>query len=196
MFNSKLKNAFPKKYSEEIKVILNKLPLKVCRTQISNTFQVNLNQEEIYIPERIYFKEISKELYDEFTPIQKTIVDCIYTRHKNGFIREKYLYKLLQRGHCHYWVTPYLIKLSGEYVIEILNVLKECIPQLNDTFIRTYLVENKRIYHLTEQRIISYWNCYYREEFPMKDEYIGFQLLHYYRGCLLQNLSNKEKSPY
>lgn len=185
MFNSRLKTAFPKKYSEEVKFVLNKLPLKVFRTEISDVCQVSINQEKIYIPERIYLEEISKELYDELTPVQKTIVECIYTRHENGYIREKYLYNLLQRGHGYYWVTPYLIKLSGEYVIEIINLLKEYTPHLNGNFIRMFFEENSRFYYLTEQRIISYWNCYYREKSSVKSQYVGFRLLDYYRHCLV-----------
>lgn len=186
MFNSKLKNAFPNEYSEEVGFILNKLPLKVFKTQISNGFLVSINHNEIYIPERIYFREISEELYDEFTPVQKTIIDCIYTRHENGFIREKYLYNLLKRGHYYYWITPFIVKLSGEYVIEILNLLKKYTAQLNDTFIKMFIEENNGFYNLIEQRIISYWNCYYREEFSAREKYVGFQLLSYYRCCLLQ----------
>lgn len=182
-------NAFPKEYSEEVKFILNKLPLKALKTQISNSFKVSINHEEIYIPERIYFREISKKLYDKFTPVQKTIIDCIYTRHENGFIREKYLYNLLKRGHCYYWITPFFVKLSGEYVIEILNLLKNYTSQLDDIFIRMFIEENKEFYNLVEQRIISYWNCYYRGEFPVKKQYVGFQLIAYYKYCLLQRTS-------
>ncbi|AMW98779.1 hypothetical protein [Rummeliibacillus stabekisii] len=178
-----LNKAFPISLKQEVKYIQKKLPLKLFSQNFSHPFQIFVDQENLFIPERIYFNEISKDVYESLSITQKTIVDCIYTRHCDGFVREKYLTNLLERGHYDYWVTPFIIKLTGEYVIEILSRIQKQVDQLNDAFIKDFLLENPPFHYLITQRIISYWNYYYRWDYS-KEIYVGFDLIKYYTDCI------------
>ncbi len=40
---------------------------------------------------------------------------------------------------------------------------------------REFLKENSHFFALTKQRVISYWDCYYRT--TDKEEYVGFVIL-------------------
>lgn len=63
-------------------------------------FSVLLESGEVLtVPERVYFNEVSNDIYRQFSPPQQSILCCIYSRHHDGFVREKYvteLDKLLQ----------------------------------------------------------------------------------------------------
>ncbi|GEL03816.1 hypothetical protein [Rummeliibacillus stabekisii] len=178
-----LNKAFPISLKQEVKYIQKKLPLKLFSQNFSHPFQIFVDQENLFIPERIYFNEISKDVYESLSITQKTIADCIYTRHCDGFVREKYLTNLLERGHYDYWVTPFIIKLTGEHVIEILSRIQKQVDHLNDAFIKDFFLENPSFHYLITQRIISYWNCYYRWDYS-KEIYVGFDLIKYYTDCI------------
>jgi hypothetical protein len=77
-----------------------------------------------------------------------------------------------------YWITPFTIQLLGEYVYELLQLLDR---HINDKTIDNYerfTKENSKYWHQTESRMISYWNEYYRRQFPKIKEYLGMQIVY------------------
>ena len=74
------------------------------------------------------------------------------------------------------FALPFIAKLFGDYVIEILEVLHHKLP--NDTrdklrdFFRANPLYQKRI----ESRIASYWDLFYRNAQSDFKKYIGYQL--------------------
>mgnify|MGYP001545417948 FL=1 len=56
--------------------------------------QVILNGEPLQIPERIYFNEPAVGKREPLTSIQNTILNCLYTGHHDGFVRQRALMKL------------------------------------------------------------------------------------------------------
>jgi hypothetical protein len=50
------------------------------------------------------------------------VVRCIYTRHHDGFVRRRHLERLLEAEVE--WTGPFVFQLLGEYVVEILLVLR------------------------------------------------------------------------
>lgn len=178
-----LLKAFPSTLKKDVESVLDVLPfavnnVKLCDGQthyvedlIHPDFQtVNLNGELLTIPCRVYFNEPKFEKEETLTNQQKTILNCIFLRHHNGYIRQRRLEKIES---IEYWVTPFTIQLLGEYVIEILEVIYK---QLDDNKLENYkrfAAENSKYYQQTESRMISYWNEYYRHRFPKLKNYVG-----------------------
>lgn len=176
-------NAFPQTLKKDVESVLDILPFDVKEIKLSDglihkvedlihsEFQtVNLDGEVLTIPYRVYFNEPEREKELTLTSRQKSILNCIFLRHHNGYIRQSRLEKIDDNG---YWLTPFTFQLFGEYVFEILEVLDE---QLDDNKLenfKRFTIENPKYYAQTESRMISYWNEYYRHKFPKLKLYIG-----------------------
>jgi hypothetical protein len=143
-------------------------------------YSVILDRELLTIPYRNYYNEPTPEKEKLLTPQQKAILNCIYLRHHNGFVRQKRLEQLINTADN--FVIPYTIQLLGEYVMEILEVLDRHINgKTIDNYIH-FINENKKYWQQTESRMISYWNEYYRRpmypkyqqpKYATRQEYIG-----------------------
>jgi len=196
MFKSKIEdtektwltNAFPSSLRQNVEEVIKVLPFnrsvlladgkihQVDSLIHSSEQTVCLNGELLKIPYRIYFDEPPAEKEKQLTLLQKTILNCIYSRHHNGFVRQRHLEQLVDGND--YFVIPYTFQLLGEYVIEILEVLDR---HVNDKTISNYIKfinENPKYWQQTESRMISYWNEYYRRpKFPKLKDYIGQQIV-------------------
>lgn len=183
-YKDRLRNAFPKSVESDLNVVLEIIPfdenkVKLCdgnTHMVGNLIHENyyttvLDSKELKIPYRLYFNEPSPENEKTLSEKQQAILNCIYLRHYNGYLRQKRLEKL--KGINYYWITPFTFQLLGEYVYEILEVLD---IQLNDSQLENYKkyeIENPKYWQQTESRMISYWNEYYRFRFPKIKNYIG-----------------------
>lgn len=160
---------FPLNLKEDVQIVIDKLIIKDGDIH-EQTYNAKINNTFLTIPERIYFSEPTSE---NLTTIQKYILDCIFTRHHNGFIRQKHLRNLLL---CtDYWITPFCFRLLGEYVKDILPDIKVQIENNIENYL-CFINENCELYNRTKSQMISYWNCYYRKEYPNPKLYIGFQI--------------------
>jgi len=83
-------------------------------------YKVYFDGELLTIPYRLHFKEPKLEKERLLSPTQKEVLNCIYLRHHNGFIRQKRLEQLVDTTDD--FVIPYTFQLLGEYVMEILEV--------------------------------------------------------------------------
>ncbi|MGN6165858.1 MAG: hypothetical protein ACTHOF_15085 [Flavisolibacter sp.] len=139
-------------------------------------YKVYFDGELLTIPYRLYFNEPKLEKENLLSPTQKEILNCIYLRHHNGFVRQKRLEQLVDTTDD--FVIPYTFQLLGEYVMEILVVLDRHINDRTiDKYIR-FIAENRRYWQQTESRMISYWNEYYRRpNFKKLSDYIGKQIV-------------------
>lgn len=178
-----LLKAFPRTLKKDVESVLDILPFDVNEVKLYDgqthkvenlihpDFQtVNLDGELLTIPYRVYFNEPEFEKERTLTDRQKSILNCIFLRHHNGYIRQSHLEKIKNKE---YWITPFTFQLLGEYVIEILEVLDE---QLEDDKLENYkrfAIENSKYYQQTESRMISYWNEYYRRRIPKLKNYVG-----------------------
>lgn len=178
-----LLNAFPRTLKKDVESVLNILPFEVNNVKLSDgqfhnvenlihpDFQiVNLDGEVLKIPYRVYFNEPEIEKEQTLTNRQKLILNCIFLRHHNGYLRQSRLEKIENNE---YWLTPFTFQLLGEYVLEIIEVLDN---QIDDNKLENYkrfVNDNQKYYQQTESRMISYWNEYYRRKFPKLKLYIG-----------------------
>ena len=77
-------------------------------------------------------------------------------------------------------VAPYIIQLIGEYVVEILQIVRHHLKELDREIYSDFLAANGEYYEKTRQRVRSYWNCYYRWQYSKWDDYVGCEILHYF----------------
>ncbi|WP_276727824.1 hypothetical protein [Capnocytophaga granulosa] len=79
---------------------------------------VYLNGESLELPQRVYFGEYNTQ---SLTLVQEQMLNCLYLCHSNGHLREHYLRELLTVKED--FTLPFIAKLFGDYVIEIVKVL-------------------------------------------------------------------------
>jgi hypothetical protein len=164
-------NAFPPSMTTEVNSFLGKLNWTTPHKS-TECFQINFDGQILNIPYRIYYDEPSQQ---NLTDNEIFLLDCIFTRHHDGYIREKRLRNILKSDN--YLATPFIAQLLGEYVLEILTTINDNLSQtLLDNLIRL-TTDNPVFFNTTEQRVQSYWNCYYKWMTPKKADYVGFQIL-------------------
>ena len=134
---------------------------------------VLISGEPVHIPWRIYSTEPA--LPSTVSDLQRTIVACLYTRHHNGFIREKYLSDLFRPSYS--WIPPFVLQLVGEYVLEIVELINRNMSELEFSVYKRFANENKEFVALTRARVISYWDCYYRQRRWKFRNYTPFRIL-------------------
>lgn len=99
----KILNSFPPDLAKDVRRVLDMLVMK--NDDISSRYYiVNLGGLNIAIPERVYMRE---QTPSNMTAIQRNILDCIFTRHNNGFVRQHHLQNLIS---CtEYWTIPFAL---------------------------------------------------------------------------------------
>lgn len=96
---------------------------------------------------------------------------CLGTRHHDGRLREHCVAQLLLQERA--WTVPFVVHLCGEYVLEIVERIGAALPAWNAGALARYLRENPAHVATLERRAVSYWNCYYRAQYPVWDAYPG-----------------------
>lgn len=171
--------AFPASLRDEVRVVAGILP--PTRSTLALSFSVSVQGESVTIPYRLYNDEPTAETRRALSPVQLTILQCLYTRHNDGRIRQRRLEQVIDSMQP--WVMPFVIQLVGEYVLEILVTIKQRLAQLDTpgtpqhAAYGQFLAANPDFLTLTSQRVTSYWNCYYRFEYPRRRDYPGQILL-------------------
>lgn len=172
----KLLNAFPTNLKEDVEIVADFLIDKNFVIHPTVEYEIILDGQKLIIPGRVYFDNPNETTGNDLSGMQQTILNCIYLRHHDGFIRQQTLERLIDNSND-YFVIPYVFQLLGEYVMEILEVLDR---HINDKTIDNYLKffnENPTYRKQTESRMISYWDVYYRRTKYMKpNDYIGYQI--------------------
>jgi len=141
---------------------------------------VELNNECLKIPYRIYADIPDEELIQKLPIRQQQIISCVLTRHHNGYIRERHLKKILLINEP--WIVPYISQLIGEYVIEILTEISNKLVRLEMKNFNRFFDDNPKFYYITKQRVRSYWDCYYKEEYKVFNDYIGNKIITHFES--------------
>ena len=136
---------------------------------------VSMEGERLNIPYRIYSPEPGAESIGALGDTPRLILSCLYTRHDDGVVREKYLSPLLASTSV--WVPPFVIQLVAEYVVEIIELIVSQLNSVDSDLYSQFAGQNPEFLNLARQRIVSYWQCYYRDRFPQFRDYPGFQLM-------------------
>ncbi len=147
------------------------------------TFSVQVAGEVVEIPNRIYHDPELIRMRTRLpwvwpNRLQKELGACLLTRHASGFVREEHLKRIICANYV--WIPPFVIQLVGEYVIEILHAVQQNLTNLDKPIYMQFLKNNPQFFGRTEQRVISYWNCYYRD--CKRSEYVGFRVLEFFKS--------------
>ena len=149
-----------------------------------NEFYTLFDGYQIKFPYRVFFID-DNELYEELDEEEKIIYDCIFTRHCDGYIREKHIRNILSKDfddNC----MPYILRVAFEYVIEIVDlVYKELVNRNNELF-HKFCINNIQIVKKNYQRMVSYWNYFYRDKCFRFENYIGRKL---FKKCFCPNIN-------
>ncbi|MFG1827779.1 GNAT family N-acetyltransferase [Microbispora bryophytorum] len=177
--NASLTCAFPHALAREVETAVRVLPKAAFPP--ASSFRVTVGDDGVTIPRRIYNPEVSPETLDGLTTLQRTILHCLYTRHHDGYVRQRHLRRII--GSLEPWVLPYVVHLVGEYVLEIVTDIDTALGDLGTPGSPThqaysrFLSGNSRFLTLIQQRVVSYWACYHRWEFPRLADSPGHRLV-------------------
>jgi len=163
--------AFPACLKPNVDTVVAGLPSP--KREPSDGFSVYVGDEEVVIPYRDYIPE-SLHVNHSLTNIEALIAACIYTRHYDGYVRQRHLRNLMTARDE--WVVPFVLQLAGEYVVEILQLLDTHIETLSGDQFGRFASRNPLFVERTKARIVSYWNCYYRREYPNFKNYPGYRI--------------------
>jgi hypothetical protein len=169
--NSDLVKMFPAALRQDALKLASALPNVALA---SDTFSVEIGSEIVQIPYRVYHDPAFIHS-SHLTPTQNELLACVLTRHHSGFVREEHLARILDSKHE--WVPPFVVQLVGEYVFEITRSIRDNLGRLDSELYREFLTRNPAFYQRTKERVMSYWNCYYRGQ--PEAEYPGFQVLEF-----------------
>jgi hypothetical protein len=176
----KMFNAFPIELNHEVSMVLSHISKKtynninVGESESYCTYNL-LNGESVSFPYRIYYLDEYDSLASAMTFEQKMIYHCIFSRSCDGFVREKHIKEILKSNYPD-WVMPYILKVSDEYVVQILESIYSEMILSDNRRIKEFCLINLQSFLYSHDRMISYWNEFYRNDFYYYKNYIGKKL--------------------
>ncbi len=167
----KITRCFPAELEEQVRKVTRLLSMEKSGYIHAASYSVKFRGETLEFPNRVYFNEPANTLEKHLSEEEQTILNCIFLRHHNGYIRQRRMEKLIHKKQP--YIVPFTFQLLGECVKEILTVVDEHINEKTIPDYVAFVNENKKYTEQTENRMISYWDLYYRKEYPRRKRYIG-----------------------
>jgi hypothetical protein len=168
---TRVAEAFPAECTLDVAAVFAMLSRPSHEPSLDDVAPIALRGEVVRIPARIYFPEPDPGKLRLLTARERLIAQCLFTRHNDGFVRERMVKPLLLQNA--FWTLPFVVQLLGEYVIEIVRVVEEHLRAADEVPYAHFLNENPVFWRRTRSRMVSYWDCYYRREFPNFESYPG-----------------------
>ena len=163
-------NPFPRQYQQQTAYIKKLLMQpELCS---DDCFSAVVEGERLAIPSRVYHA-CNKNMFKGLLMLESQIAACFFSRHHNGYVREECLSFLLRPAALPAFVLPYLLKLAEEYVVELVEMLWKHFSLLSIEALTRFVLDNPKWMPLMYQRCVSYWNCYYRRQYPHLKDYPG-----------------------
>lgn len=150
----------------------------------------------VSIPVRIYNEPIDASKYEELSTRQRTILDCLYSRNHDGYVRQRHLSRIVTTEEL--WVIPFVVAALGDYVIEIVREAVAGLAEISDPHswqesqYRLFADHNAELVRWIRQRSISYWDCYYRDAFSLRE---GNEALPRYPSLSILDAISKNSYP-
>jgi len=126
-------------------------------------------------PYRLYALEVDDAVFSRLSPTEKILLHCMYSRSCDGYVREKHIKHLLSEDFPD-WAIPYIVKVCDEYVLEILQTVYENLKNRNTDALKMFCLDNWSSFCKSYNRMISYWNEFYRDKCYRFEEYVGRKL--------------------
>ena len=171
----RLRRAFPSSIAAEVDAALAVVPRGSNEPTDRDIGPVRVAGEVVHIPSRIYSPEPPVEMLDALDNGVRTVLTCLYTRHHDGHVREKHLRGVISSSAD--WVPPFVVQLLGEYVVEVHRVIESNLDCLGQQSYARFVGENLAFMELTKQRVISYWNCYFKRVTSKVQDHGAFRVL-------------------
>jgi hypothetical protein len=167
--------AFPSCLEQEAKALDQVMgQLHQARVAMHRFIEVRVGEEELVIPYRIYDQDY-EGAFAHLTETQSILYSCLLTRHHDGRVRQRHLERILSVHEL--WVVPFVVQLTGEYVIQILETVEAHLPTLDPVHYSHFIRDNQTYFQTTQVRMVSYWDCYYRRLYKYPSDYVGFRAL-------------------
>jgi hypothetical protein len=123
----------------------------------------------VKVPSRVNF--IATDIFATEASAMGVMAHCLCTRSTDGYVRQKALQRIIHSQEC--WAIPFAVLLSAEYVIEIAHDLLAALPDLPSEPYRDFVRQNRSLMRTLRSRATSYWDCYYRAQYPDKTKFPG-----------------------
>ena len=146
-----IQKAFPVKIRREVDSLLTKFTVETKHSTHRGETVV-IGEENFEIPDRIYYNPPYSLTNSKFTRKEQEICNCIFSRHNDGYIRQKAIQNII--GSDNYWTIPYIVRIIGEYVIEILNDIDSDFELINKSNLTSFVRQNPKFYNQTRSRVI------------------------------------------
>jgi len=178
-----VKRLFPQKLSPAISRVADILPASPFEPTFNyanfsggTIRQVLVENEWLDLAGRIYNPELDTATFEAEDPLVQAIVSCVYSRSHDGYIREKYLRRLLAT--IYPWTAPFVIQLVGEYVVEITQLIADnSAVLLAHEGYRRFIRDNPDFLTVTWARAVSYEDCNYRGVYTPKQDFPAVRFL-------------------
>lgn len=172
-------DAFPSELSHDVSTILKLISRKTYNcvrvgTSENGCTYTLLDGQVITFPYRIYYLDECPAL-SSLTFEQTMIYHCLYSRSCNGFVRETHIKEILKEDYPD-WCLPYILKLSDEYIAEILEAIYQELNDRDTDKMKRFCRLNMQVFLCGHDRMISYWNEFYRHQCYFYKNYIGKKL--------------------
>jgi hypothetical protein len=132
--------------------------------------------EQLVAPARVYYEpNILRWVIEHESGDTRILALSLGTRHWNGYVREECVRRLVTVDRP--WVVPFVVQLVGEYVVEIVQVIAAALHEVDRPRFGAFVRENRKFMATTRSRVRSYWDCYYRSQFPSLQAYPATILL-------------------
>ena len=182
---------FPLYLNKELHTVLSYLSTKTYANISNGYIDTPTNEQmelfdgsEIQFPYRIYFLDEESSYEKLVSKEEQWIYHCIFTRSCNGYVREAHLRAILEEDYPE-WCMPYIFKLASEYVVEILDVIYTVMKGKDNSLFQAFCQNNPYLFKCYYNRMISYWNEYYRNQCYKYHDYVGYKL---YKECFGYNI--------
>jgi hypothetical protein len=172
-------NGFPDELKNDASKVISLIPHRTYNNvSVGTTEQYNnyfLNGSLVTFPDRMYFIDVTDDVYSKLDFKQIMILHCIYSRNCDGYVRQKHIKSLLLMDYKD-WAIPYIVKVCDEYVIEILEIVYAMLKEHDAQLFKRFCKDNAQSFRKSYARMISYWNEYYRYKYNQLQEYVGKKL--------------------
>lgn len=131
--------------------------------------------ERVQIPTRISFRGLTHGELQQWQQSSWPAALCLCTRSTDGYIRQVSLRRVLTTKES--WGIPFVVLLAGEYVVEIAEDLVASLPAFDRDAYINFVRENRPMMRLLRSKATSYWDCYYRDDYPDRRTYPGLAFI-------------------
>jgi len=138
-------------------------------------FKMIVSSRSISVPSRVHYEALDLASL-EVAGDAWLAANCLCTRSTNGYLRHAALLNIVRSPHPA--VIPFVVMLTGEYVVEIINDIVATMPTMDQAAYANFVRENRPTMQRLRSKATSYWNEYYRAAHTSRSTYPALLFLH------------------